>query len=149
MWCRYSIYIDPSGTRLHQITRKGIQSRQPALLNNIKKYNESCKRIETLAGTPPIVPIPPPLPLQIQELREDKDLNIDVWFADDDNAKPPLWVTSSVVRKAIRNQLHLERTSEEAERLGREVNNLIRWYTLELAAYKVAMHSGTLCTCST
>ncbi|TDL19236.1 hypothetical protein BD410DRAFT_900284 [Rickenella mellea] len=125
------------GTKLHQQARKSISKRKPALMTALKKYNKYCERLRELAGPSSTFPLPQPLSLNLGILRLDDTLMQDVWI-DTSVATGPRWMVDPAVRKGIRAMLELDRCVEERRRLGREADNLLRWFTDELTALEIA-----------
>ena len=74
-------------------------------------------------------PLPKPLPETISKLREEEDLNQDVWVAPGDQHDAPPWVRDSAIREGIRSLHKLDRCKEEMIRLQHEANNMILWFS--------------------
>ena len=127
-----------TGTKLHQQTRKAISKRTPALMTSIRKFNKYCDQLRELHKPEYNVPLPSPLPTQISILRDEPSLLSDVWI---NPIVPtvPAWLENENVRRGIRAVLAIDRCLEERRRLGREADNMSRWYRRELAAVKVAL----------
>ncbi|KAJ7866341.1 hypothetical protein B0H13DRAFT_2561464 [Mycena leptocephala] len=94
------------GTKLHQSTRKAISRRQPSLLKAIKKFNTGCETLERLRPPQCNIPIPSPLSVQLNGVRNNPSLHED---------------------DGIRSLHAADRCAEEAVRLNMERNNLRRW----------------------
>jgi hypothetical protein len=128
------------GTKLHQETRKAIAKRQPALMTTIRKFNSYCKHLESLYDLTWGIPLPPPLPTKLADLRNDPTLMEDVWITPSvDNV--PRWIEDVDVRDGIRAMLKWDRCQEEECHLGLEADNLCQWFRDELAALELALHS--------
>ncbi|KAK6992439.1 hypothetical protein R3P38DRAFT_3330946 [Favolaschia claudopus] len=117
---------EPLGTRLHQITRKAISKRQPALLKAINKFNTACATLESLRPPQCSVPIPTPLSTQLNGLRNDPSLHEDVWITPSEGPIPR-WLNDTDVRDGIRSLHLLDRCAEETVRLNLERDNLKHW----------------------
>ncbi|KAJ7580115.1 hypothetical protein C8J56DRAFT_795492 [Mycena floridula] len=125
------------GTKEHQTTRQAIAQRKPALMNSIRLYNSYCDKLKTLSPSNCPVPIPQPLPTDLQNLRDSIDLLQDVCI--DPSAGPiPAWLADEKTRKGIQAMLKLDRCHEERQRLGRESMNLCHWFGRELSAVELA-----------
>lgn len=127
-----------SGTKLHQQTQKAITRRTPALTAAIRKFNSYCDQLAALYREEWNLPLPQPLPTELALLRGDPSLLADVWITPSLVAVPR-WLQDSAVRYGIRALLTLDRCAEERRRLGREADNLCRWYGRELAAVELAL----------
>ncbi|KZT28316.1 hypothetical protein NEOLEDRAFT_1058906, partial [Neolentinus lepideus HHB14362 ss-1] len=127
------------GTKLHQKARKSLTRRRPALLTAINKFNTYCTKLRELAGPHPPFPLPTPLSLNLGHLKLDDNLMQDVWI-DTREGECPLWLTDPAIRKGIRAFLQIDRCLEERRCLGREAENLLRWFAEELAALEIAVH---------
>ncbi|KAJ8077749.1 hypothetical protein PM082_002182 [Marasmius tenuissimus] len=127
------------GTRLHQQTWKSISRRTKSLENDIRKFNKYCVQLEALSQAQPDAPfvVPQQLPLQLSALKDmdTSDLWEDVWILR--GSAPPRWLVDEKVRRGIRLVLALDRSREERERLCRETEHLLRWFTVELQALEV------------
>jgi hypothetical protein len=132
------LHIAPTGTKLHQSTRKAISKRKPALMNAIRKFNRYCEALENLYKPEWNIPLPEPLPTQLAVLRDSSSLMEDVWIAPAEG-EVPRWLEDRDVREGIRAILKLDRGLEERRRLGIEADNLCRWFGRELCAVKVAL----------
>ncbi|EAU89215.2 hypothetical protein CC1G_03480 [Coprinopsis cinerea okayama7 len=126
------------GTKLHQATRKSIQRRKPALMRAIHKHNEICTKLAKLHKRKWKLPLPKPLPTKLGDLRNSPALLEDVWITRI-NGPMPEWLENPDVRRGIRAHLKLKRCSEERIRLGREADNLSRWYGRESTAVEIAI----------
>jgi hypothetical protein len=129
-----------TGTKLHQVTRKAIVKRQPALMKSIRKFNLYCEKLEELYDPASNIPLPPPLPTKLAELRDDSALMEDVWITPSDE-KPPAWLEDSDIRGGIRALMKLDRCLEEQRRLEMESDNLCRWFGRELGAVELALEN--------
>ncbi|KAJ8089562.1 hypothetical protein PM082_014818 [Marasmius tenuissimus] len=124
------------GTKEHQTARKAISSRQPALQNLIRRYNQFCAYLSTNYQPQYKIPVPKELPLTLTSLRdmETSHLFEDVWISASET--PPRWLVDKGVRAGIRALLTLDRAAEERLRLATEANNMCRWFRTELLALK-------------
>ncbi|KAJ7050263.1 hypothetical protein C8F01DRAFT_1035389 [Mycena amicta] len=120
------------GTKAYQLTRKAIGKRTPALLKQIKKYNDYCTKFQSERPEDCLVPIPRPLPTQLAALRSDYSLQEDIWTTPTDG-RPPRWVTDEDVRQGIRALHSYDRCKEEHARLQQEYSNMQHWLSHELA----------------
>ena len=126
------------GTKLHQQTRKAISKRTPALLTAIHKFNKYCDIMDDLYEPSWEFPLPSRLPTKLDALREDASLLADVWVTRISQTIPR-WLKDSEVRTGIRAVLGQDRCVEEWRRLGREADNMCRWYGIRLAAVELAI----------
>lgn len=86
------------------------------------------------------MPLPQPLPTQLNALREDPHLMEDVWITPSVGAIPR-WLDDTDVRRGIRAMLKRDRCQEELKRLEREAHNLSTFFGDELAAIERALAS--------
>lgn len=89
-------------------------------------------------------PLPSSLPTDLTELRNDDSLMYDVWT--DSNTvdlKNQAWLIDPKLREGIRFYHDMNRSVEEYRRLGREAENLLRFYSLELRALEITLRSET------
>ncbi|KAG7091663.1 hypothetical protein E1B28_010684 [Marasmius oreades] len=131
------------GTKAHQLTRKSISKRAPALQSAIKKYNEYCDKLKKLHQQAYVVPIPKPLPTNLAALRDPESSSLweDVWIARSDDDVAPRWLVDKSVRSGIRAMLTLDRCREERSRLQLEADNMCHWYSQEMMGIKKALSS--------
>ncbi|KAG2008989.1 hypothetical protein CC2G_014365 [Coprinopsis cinerea AmutBmut pab1-1] len=130
----------PLGTNLHQLTRKAIENRQPALMAAIERFNTHRAQLVKLIKPEWGIVLPRELPVNLTELRDHSDLMEDVWLTPaTGGAPPPRWLESVDVRRGIRAMLTLERCQEEIVRLNLEADNMCRWYGREIASVEVAI----------
>ncbi|KAJ7575069.1 hypothetical protein C8J56DRAFT_1063965 [Mycena floridula] len=130
------------GTKLHQKTRKSMKTRSPALLSAVNKFNDYVDTLQSIRLPGQRTPIPHQLPTTLQDLRESPHLHEDVWISKTPNAPIPRWLEDLELRKAIRSRLYLDRSLEERRRLGREADNMCRWYGRKYAALELALSCG-------
>lgn len=130
------------GTKLHQHTRKSIAKRKPALMNAIKKFNLYCATLEELYNPISNIPLPLPLPTKLADLRDNSSLMEDVWIIPSKTTPQP-WLEDVDVRMGIRAMLKADRCLEERRRLGREADNLCRWFGRELSAIELALRTNS------
>ncbi|OSX57077.1 hypothetical protein POSPLADRAFT_1061782 [Postia placenta MAD-698-R-SB12] len=133
---------NPLGTKIHQQTRKAIAKRTPALKTAIRKFNHYCETLKELKQPEWTITVPLPLPTDLDALRDDASLLADVWI-DPSQAQAPRWLEDVDVRKGIRVLLLGDHCLEERHRLGREADNICRWYGSELAAAKLALATSS------
>ncbi|EFI28528.1 hypothetical protein CC1G_13550 [Coprinopsis cinerea okayama7 len=130
----------PLGTNLHQLTRKAIENRQPALMAAIERFNTHRAQLVKFIKPEWGIVLPRELPVNLTELRDHSDLMEDVWLTPaTGGAPPPRWLESVDVRRGIRAMLTLERCQEEIVRLNLEADNMCRWYGREIASVEVAI----------
>ncbi|KAG1745519.1 uncharacterized protein EDB91DRAFT_1236381 [Suillus paluster] len=122
------------GTKLHQQTCKAILKRQPALLTALRKFNAYCEHLEELYDPTYGIPLPMPLPMKLNDLRNDQSLLEDVWISPS-TGDIPHWLEDQDVHDRIR-AIHC---IEEQRCLGLEADNLCRWFGDELAAIELAL----------
>ncbi|CAA7265927.1 unnamed protein product [Cyclocybe aegerita] len=126
------------GTKVHQMTRKAISKRKPALMTAIRKFNKYCERLVLLHKPEWAIPIPEPLPTTLSGLRDASSLMEDVWIATSLN-EVPRWLHDLDVREGIRAMNRKERCNEERSRLVQESDNMCRWYRHQVIAVEVAL----------
>ncbi|KAJ7593008.1 hypothetical protein C8J56DRAFT_1045445 [Mycena floridula] len=130
------------GTKLHQKTRKSMKTRSPALLSAVNKFNDYVDTLQSIRLPGQRTPIPHQLPTTLQDLCESPHLHEDIWISKTPNAPIPRWLEDLELRKAIRSRLYLDRSLEERRRLGREADNMCRWYGRKYAALELALSCG-------
>lgn len=69
----------------------------------------------------------------------------DVWISQSGDI--PRWLDDADVRQGIRAMLKIDRCLEERCRLGREADNLCRWFGRELAAIELVLHEQRSTSC--
>ncbi|KAG6881236.1 hypothetical protein C0993_002278, partial [Termitomyces sp. T159_Od127] len=104
----------------------------------LRKYNDVCAMLATMYKPEWNVPLPEPLPTELQPLRDAPNLMEDVWISRP-MEEVPRWLSDNAVRKGIRAMLKVERCTEELRRLHMEATNLSRWFGRELAAIELAL----------
>ncbi|KII83206.1 hypothetical protein PLICRDRAFT_58527 [Plicaturopsis crispa FD-325 SS-3] len=124
---------NPLGTKMHQKTRKSISKRKPALLTAIRKFNKYCKILRDMQQPEWGIPIPTDLSTNLAIIREDPLLLQDVWVTPTSPQDTPRWLEDASEKGSARRCL------EERRRLGREADNLCRWFGSELCALEVAL----------
>ncbi|KAJ7573140.1 hypothetical protein C8J56DRAFT_1066824 [Mycena floridula] len=136
------------GTKVHQITRKSMKKRSPALLAAVVKFNEYVDTLRSMHQPRQRIPIPKALPTTLQELRESPDLHEDVWISKTPQGEIPRWLEDLDLRNGIHAQLYLDRCLEERRRLGQEADNMCRWFGRTFAVLQLAIsckqYSGLL-----
>lgn len=70
-----------SGTKLHQATRAAIKKRAPALMSGLQKYNDLYASLASLYNPECAIPLPEPLPTELNLLRDVPNLMTDVWIS--------------------------------------------------------------------
>ncbi|KAJ7323508.1 hypothetical protein DFH08DRAFT_817537 [Mycena albidolilacea] len=134
---------EPLGTKMHQTTRKAITRRQPALLRSIRKFNSYCCELERLRPSTCHIPIPSPLPTQLNGLRTDPTLHEDVWI-EPCVGRIPRWLDDENVRDGIRALHVFDRCREEGARLNAERCNLPSRAILASASAILASPGSTI-----
>lgn len=113
-------------------------------MSAIRKYNHYCEQLAESYDSTYTIPLPPPLPTKLAELRADQTLLQDVWITPSVAGEIPLWLEDTDIREGIRAMLKRDRCHEEQRRLGMEANNMCWWFGQELFAVKVAtQHPGS------
>jgi hypothetical protein len=84
---------------------------------SIRKFNQYCQRLHELHDSSIIIPIPPPLPMKLNDLRNDLTLLEDVWISPC-IGEAPRWLEDPEARDGIRVLLKHDRCQEEQRRLG-------------------------------
>ena len=84
------------------------------------------------------IPLPEPLPLKLDGLRNGSLLMEDVWISHAPGAVPP-WLEDPNIWAGIRAMLQLDHCIKERWRLGVEADNLCCWFGRELLATEVAV----------
>ena len=118
-----------------------MQRRTPALMAAIRKFNKYCDALVALSDPAANIPLPQHLKTDLSLLRDDPYLMEDVWIHPSTEAAPP-WLTDTKVWKGIRAMLKVDRCVEENRRLGREADNLSRWFGRELAAIELSIQTA-------
>lgn len=104
----------------------------------IKKFNRYCEQMAKLHDPEWGIPLPEPLPLTLDQLRNNSLLMEDVWITRSPGMIPP-WLEDSNIRAGIRAMLQLDHCIEERWRLGVEADNLCRWFGRDLLATTIAI----------
>ncbi len=131
------------GTRAHQQARGSISRRRPAIMNSIRRFNKYIDQLETLFDKSWNIPLPSRLSTDLVRLRDEPGLMEDVWLTPSPNSSHPLWLEDIATRRGIRALLKSTRCIEEQRRIGREADNLCRWFGKLLAAVELAIHNQT------
>jgi hypothetical protein len=76
--------------------------------------------------------------MKLNDLRNDPTLLEDVWISPC-IGEVPRWLEDPEARDGIRALLKCDRCQEEQHRLGREADNMCRWFGRELAAIELAL----------
>ena len=77
--------------KLHQQTRKAIAKQQPALMSAIRKFNAYCEELAALHDPGWSIPLPAPLHMKLNDLRNHQSLMEDIWISPAIR-KIPRWV---------------------------------------------------------
>lgn len=104
----------------------------------IRKFNQYCATMESLYKPEWSIPLPPPLPTELAELRACTHLMEDVWVSPS-AGNIPRWLDDLDVREGIRAMQKVDRAKEERDRLGQEAENLCGWMGKELTALELAL----------
>ena len=108
----------------------------------IKKFNGYCDTLRGFELPAQRFPLPTQLPTDLTKLRDDDTLMTAVWTDSNPvNAQP--WLSDASVRNAIRFMHQTDRCIEERRRLGREAENLLRWFSHELHVLECAKRVAT------
>lgn len=129
------------GTRLHQQARGSIARRRPAITNSIHRFNNYIEQLEGIYDKSWNIPLPARLSTDLSTLRDEPGLMEDVWITPPPIPSQSLWLEDPSIRKGIRALLKYDRCIEERQRIGREADNLCRWYCRRLAAIELAISS--------
>lgn len=118
--------------------------RRPALQKAITKFNSLCANLETLRPLGCLIPIPLPLPTELNGLKNDPALPEDVWFTPSTTGSIPRWLEDRDVRDGIRSLHSADRCAEEVLRLNLERGSMRRWLSEERAivAKAIEMSNG-------
>ncbi len=84
--------------------------------------------------------MPTKLSTDLVVLRDEPGLMEDVWLSPSPPSSQPLWLDDQNTRRAIRALLKADRCIQERQRLGREADNLRRWFGRRVAAIELALH---------
>ena len=114
-----------------------IEKRKPPFLSAIRRFNKLCAELQELLKPEWNIPVPEPLPTDVHKLRTQSHIMEDVWI-EQNTGEVPRWLESPEVRKGIRAMLSLDRCREERTRLGKECDNMCRWFGAELTKTKIA-----------
>lgn len=125
------------GTKEHQRVRTAIEKRKPPFLSAIRRFNKLCAELKELLKSEWNIPVPEALPTDIHKLRTKSHIMEDVWI-ERSVGQTPRWIESPEVRQGIRAMLSLDRCKEERVRLGREADNMCRWFGAELTKTMLA-----------
>ncbi|KAG6882607.1 hypothetical protein C0992_011225, partial [Termitomyces sp. T32_za158] len=104
----------------------------------LQKYNDLCATLASMYRPEWAIPLPEPLPTELQPLRDAPHLMQDVWISHP-MEEVPRWLQDKNVQEGIRAMLKLDRCHEERRRLAIEGENLVRWFGRELAAIELAL----------
>ncbi|RXW14843.1 hypothetical protein EST38_g11010 [Candolleomyces aberdarensis] len=131
------------GTKNHQQVRAAIKKRKPAFVSAIRRFNKTCAELKELIKPEWNIPVPEPLPTDVHELRDESHLMEDVWI-ERTVGRTPRWIESPEVRTGIQAMLTLDRCKEERLRLGKEADNMCRWFGDELTKTELAIADPTI-----
>lgn len=139
-WGARRVLTYHAGTEQHQRVVKGMQKRQPALVNAINRYNDLCARLVELLPRGMSFALPQPLTTELAKLKDDPTLLEDVWMSTESGeGTGALWLMDSSVRKGIRAVHLLDRCREEVTRLDMEERSLHAWLLPEINALDAAI----------
>jgi hypothetical protein len=124
-------YMPHTGTKMHQQIRDTLSKRTPALTSAVRLFNRYCAELKAMYKKEWNLALPTPLSEDLTELRNDPTLMEDVWITVSEDGIPP-WLGDASVRSGIRGMLRLDRAREERQRIGREADNMCRWFGQEL-----------------
>ncbi|RXW16674.1 hypothetical protein EST38_g9188 [Candolleomyces aberdarensis] len=128
----------PHGTKMHQTIRATMSKKTAALTNAVEHYNRDCEKLAKMRPQNCAIPLPKPLPTNLKQLKACPDLMESVWLEPVDSEKQR-WVYDADIRDGIRAVHRIDRCAEEARRLGREADNMCRWFGRELSAVAEAI----------
>lgn len=126
------------GTKMHQTIRAAMSKKTIALNNAVAHYNRDCQKLAKSRPKKCTIPIPKPLPTELKKLKTCPDLMESVWIEPVDSEKQR-WVYDASIRDGIRAVHQIDHCAEEIRRLGREADNMCRWFGRELRAVADAM----------
>ncbi|KAJ2932559.1 hypothetical protein H1R20_g4550, partial [Candolleomyces eurysporus] len=130
------------GTKMHQHVRSAMTKKTAALTAAIKRYNTECQSLAAVSKPEWNIPLPEPLPTNMGELKTCTTLMENVWI-EPIQGDSQRWVHDQDVRDGIRAMLRLKRCREEHQRLGREADNMLKWYRKELKAITAAIKDSS------
>ncbi|RXW12578.1 hypothetical protein EST38_g13277 [Candolleomyces aberdarensis] len=130
------------GTKMHQHVRSAMTKKTAALTAAIKRYNTECQSLAAVSKPEWNIPLPEPLPTNMGELKTCTTLMENVWI-EPIQGDSQRWVHDQDVRDGIRAMLRLKRCREEHQRLGREADNMLKWYRKELKAIATAIKDSS------
>ena len=105
---------------------------------SICKFNQYCQCLHELHDSSIVIPIPPPLPMKLNDLWNDPTLLEDVWISPC-IGEAPWWLENPDARDGIQALLKHDQCQEEWCRLGQEADNMCQWFGHELAAVELAL----------
>lgn len=104
----------------------------------IRKFNLYCAQLAQMSKPKWGIPLPEALPTQLTHLRECSHLMEDVWISPSET-DIPRWLEDAEAREGICSLLKVDRCIEERQRLGREADNLCRWFGKQLMVLEHAI----------
>ncbi|KAJ7612604.1 hypothetical protein FB45DRAFT_981861 [Roridomyces roridus] len=119
-----------------------IKRREPNISRLVQTYNKLCEQIQSLISkkkAPPHSVAPLPVPSKgIYQLDVDDVIWQDLGL-DEEESRPPLWLSDEKVRTGIRAMLMVDRCNEESARLTREHAHLFVWFQNEWKTIQMAI----------
>ncbi|KAJ7622490.1 hypothetical protein FB45DRAFT_1032157 [Roridomyces roridus] len=119
-----------------------IKRREPNISRLVQTYNKLCEQIQSLISkkkAPPHSVAPLPVPSKgIYQLDVDDVIWQDLGL-DEEESRPPLWLSDEKVRTGIRAMLMVDRCNEESARLMREHAHLFVWFQNEWKTIQMAI----------
>lgn len=109
-----------------------MSKKTASLTHSVGRYNEECARILKIWPSDCGIPRPEPLPTSLAELKTSTTVMESVWVSKVGSSQ--LWVRDPDVREGIRHMHKATRCREERIRLGREADNMLRWFERRLRA---------------
>ena len=110
-------------------------------MSAVHKFNSYCEELAELHNPAWTIPLPISLPSKLNDLWNDQFLMEDIWIMPT-KGWTPCWMEDQAVHDGIHAMLKRDWCLEEQCRLGIEADNLCQWYSAELAALELAMHTS-------
>ncbi|KAJ7310118.1 hypothetical protein DFH08DRAFT_718861 [Mycena albidolilacea] len=118
--------FDSSGTKLNQSTQKAMFKHRPALQKAITKFNSLCANLETLHPLGCLIPIPLPLPTELNNLKNNPVLPEDIWVTPSTTGSILRWLENHNVCDGICSLHSVDRCTEEGSHLNLEWVSMCR-----------------------